>query len=136
MPISGRKHSISLICPRHIGTLILEYIDSFLEGNLFVTCGSMPTLRNFFKHFAPPLVGSSSLQESPYAYAAEAQRHYAPFGDDGNELQDFGSPKKDGKTGGMVTVDGGVQMLSRTIIARKLSYRPGHLQYSTISGPM
>lgn len=33
-------------------------IWSFVEANLFIICGSMPTLRKFFKHFAPKLIGS------------------------------------------------------------------------------
>ena len=30
-----------------------------MEANLFIICGSMPTLRKFFKHFAPKLMGTS-----------------------------------------------------------------------------
>ncbi|KAH7038389.1 uncharacterized protein B0I36DRAFT_219936, partial [Microdochium trichocladiopsis] len=42
-------------------------IWSFVEVNLFVICGSLPTLRKFFKHFAPRLVGSYGYSNStPY----------------------------------------------------------------------
>ncbi|ELQ37649.1 hypothetical protein OOU_Y34scaffold00588g7 [Pyricularia oryzae Y34] len=33
---------------------------SILEANLFIICGSMPTLNRFAKHFLPALMGSSS----------------------------------------------------------------------------
>ncbi|KAK1598885.1 uncharacterized protein LY79DRAFT_686861 [Colletotrichum navitas] len=41
-------------------------IWTFIEANLFVICGSMPTLRKFFQHFAPKVVGTLS---SPSSYA-------------------------------------------------------------------
>lgn len=40
---------------------------TFIEANLFVICGSMPTLRKFFKHFLPRVMGSSG-KGSSYAY--------------------------------------------------------------------
>lgn len=42
-----RRLTMRSPCPRH------------LEANLFIICGSAPTLRKFFQHFAPRLVGSS-----------------------------------------------------------------------------
>lgn len=42
--------------------------DSFVEANLFIICGSLPTIRKFFKHFAPKLVGSSSLSHGSLSY--------------------------------------------------------------------
>ncbi|KAF6818778.1 hypothetical protein CSOJ01_01731 [Colletotrichum sojae] len=76
-------------------------IWTFIEGNLFVICGSMPTLRKFFKHFAPKLMGSSSNPSSygaPYhvSYANQAtsatknrhRSHYEPFPEE-NELNMF-----------------------------------------------
>ncbi|CAG9941024.1 unnamed protein product [Clonostachys rosea f. rosea IK726] len=45
-------------------------IWTFIEGNLFVICGSMPTLRKFFKHFVPRLLGSSYGSSSGYQYGA------------------------------------------------------------------
>ncbi|KXJ85851.1 hypothetical protein Micbo1qcDRAFT_237247 [Microdochium bolleyi] len=45
-------------------------IWSFVEANLFIICGSMPTLRKFFKHFAPKLVGSYGYGTSaPYGHS-------------------------------------------------------------------
>ncbi|KAK1997952.1 integral membrane protein [Colletotrichum falcatum] len=43
-------------------------IWTFIEGNLFVICGSMPTLRKFFKHFAPKVMGTMS---NPSSYALD-----------------------------------------------------------------
>ncbi|KAL0940477.1 uncharacterized protein CTRU02_203240 [Colletotrichum truncatum] len=39
-------------------------IWTFLEGNLFVICGSMPTIRKFFEHFAPKLMGLPTASSS------------------------------------------------------------------------
>ncbi|KAI8173079.1 Satratoxin biosynthesis SC1 cluster protein 4 [Colletotrichum sp. SAR 10_86] len=49
-------------------------IWTFIEGNLFVICGSMPTLRKFFKHFAPKLMGTST---NPSSYGAVYHASYA-----------------------------------------------------------
>ncbi len=88
---------------------------SFLEANLFIICGSMPTLRKFFKHFAPQFMGGSSSNPSyannygPSGYAlggghsslgqsraARKQRkHYEVFPEE-NELRTF--PSNEGKT--------------------------------------
>ncbi|KAM0269272.1 hypothetical protein ACHAQH_009778 [Verticillium albo-atrum] len=45
-------------------------IWSLIEANLFIICGSMPTLRKFFKHFAPKLMGASSANMSGPNYAS------------------------------------------------------------------
>ncbi|KAM0331306.1 hypothetical protein ACHAQA_002976 [Verticillium albo-atrum] len=95
-------------------------IWSFLEANLFIICGSMPTLRKFFRHFAPRLMGGGSSSDPTYANQqrsadalsrARKQRNpYAPF--DENEMQTFSSSKDqdDGILGStQVTVDAGSQ---------------------------
>ncbi|CAG9988282.1 unnamed protein product [Clonostachys byssicola] len=88
-------------CPADVWT--------FVEANLFIICGSMPTLRKFFKHLMPRLMGSSG-QSSGYRNPASPgpsntlqsggnvisrlrhkRKSYAQFASDGeeNELQDF-----------------------------------------------
>ncbi|KAJ0158838.1 hypothetical protein CTA2_10764 [Colletotrichum tanaceti] len=37
---------------------------TFIEANLFVLCGSMPTIRKFFKHFAPRIMRYSTNRSS------------------------------------------------------------------------
>ncbi|KAH6672726.1 hypothetical protein F5X68DRAFT_264705 [Plectosphaerella plurivora] len=46
---------------------------SFVEVNLFIICGSMPTLRKFLKRFMPKLMGSS--------YGSASASNPAPYGD-------------------------------------------------------
>ncbi|KAI8307623.1 Satratoxin biosynthesis SC1 cluster protein 4 [Colletotrichum sp. SAR11_59] len=83
-------------------------IWTFIEGNLFVICGSMPTLRKFFKHFAPKLMGTST---NPSSYGAvyhasytnqqshntksRARSQYQQFSDQ-NEMHTFHSDHKRG----------------------------------------
>ncbi len=108
---------------------------SFIESNLFVICGSMPTIRKFFKHFAPRLMGASSSDKSyanrygPSGYAGggfdsknvtiggvatgprsrKLRSQYENFDDD-NEMEIFESASKDSDNGknqsSTVTVDG------------------------------
>ncbi|TPX14011.1 uncharacterized protein E0L32_000405 [Thyridium curvatum] len=99
-------------------------IWSFLEANLFIICGSFPTLRKFFKHFAPKLMGSSNLSYGrshsygPSAYAnaqsgvgrqRKDRSQYEQFPDE-NEMRTFTSKTREGdKERGvtMATVDAG-----------------------------
>lgn len=49
-----------------INTATFTHITTrFAEANLFIICGSMPTLRKFFKHFAPKLMNSSRNGSTP-----------------------------------------------------------------------
>ncbi|KAH8203924.1 hypothetical protein TruAng_001866 [Truncatella angustata] len=58
-----------------IGAIILFGIASmFLEVNLFIICGSMPTLRKFFKHFGPKLIGSSGDNSKALPSAHDASQ--------------------------------------------------------------
>ncbi|SCO55032.1 uncharacterized protein FFNC_15717 [Fusarium fujikuroi] len=43
-------------------------IWTFIEGNLFVICGSITTLQKFLRHFAPQLVGYSSGTHGASSY--------------------------------------------------------------------
>ncbi|KAH7039590.1 uncharacterized protein B0I36DRAFT_390210 [Microdochium trichocladiopsis] len=77
-------------------------IFSFVEANLFIICGSVPTLRKFFKHVAPKLIGSYA-DSSQYAHREYRQSYgysshsrsrkehgagrYDRFGKDDNELR-------------------------------------------------
>lgn len=82
-------------------------MHSFVEGNLFVICGSMPTLRKFFKHFLPRLMGTSGQGSSYGAYGTggggtggnaqrsntisrmrNKSRNYAQFASDANGSND------------------------------------------------
>ncbi len=104
-----------------------------IEANLFIICGSMPTIRKFFKHFAPRLMGVSSSDPSygpKYAAGAHYAGGYAPNTksgatvpysrkqrsqyenfDDDNELQVFDSAGREGDAkhaqSSEVMVDGG-----------------------------
>ncbi|CRK11483.1 hypothetical protein BN1723_001815 [Verticillium longisporum] len=54
---------------------------SFVEVNLFIICGSMPTFRKFLKRFAPKLMGSSYGTSRPsrsakYADGSQAKPHW------------------------------------------------------------
>lgn len=87
-------------------------IHSFLEANLFVICGSMPTLRKFFKHVAPTFMGGSSNRSTTYANSYAMNRsgaaamsrsrkkrsQYEHFDDD-NEMNVFPSTPTDGSGG-------------------------------------
>ncbi|TDZ13380.1 Satratoxin biosynthesis SC1 cluster protein 4 [Colletotrichum spinosum] len=79
-------------------------IWTFIEGNLFVICGSMPTLRKFFKHFAPKLMGSLTNQSYGVAYhlsygngvsmpKSPMRATYEPFSSQ-NEMRTFNSDKR------------------------------------------
>ncbi|KAM5349464.1 hypothetical protein ACJ41O_005969 [Fusarium nematophilum] len=92
-------------------------IWTFIEANLFVICGSMPTLRKFFKHFLPRLMGSTGGSRYGASSSYGQQHHsgtlsrvrkprsqYAQFRDDNaTELERFSS---DNKNGGTVVVGG------------------------------
>ncbi|KAF4978722.1 hypothetical protein FZEAL_4942 [Fusarium zealandicum] len=90
-------------------------IWTFVEANLFVICGSLPTLRKFFKHFMPRFVGSSggsgyggasygqNQQSNPLSRVRKGRSHYAQFPEDnGTELERFSND--DTKNGGTVIV--------------------------------
>ncbi|PNH48803.1 hypothetical protein VD0003_g8326 [Verticillium dahliae] len=54
---------------------------SFVEVNLFIICGSMPTFRKFLKRFAPKLMGSSYGTSRPsrsakYADGSQTKPHW------------------------------------------------------------
>jgi hypothetical protein len=46
--------------PVHVIQTVLTQGDSFVEANLLIMCCCLSTLRRFFKHFAPRLIGESS----------------------------------------------------------------------------
>ncbi|KFA48247.1 hypothetical protein S40293_07378 [Stachybotrys chartarum IBT 40293] len=98
---------------------------TFVEANLFVICGSMPTLRKFFRHVAPRIMGSSggyASSHGPYIEgnyrrpshneqdrSRKPRRPYARFPEE-RELQDFSldctSPSvEDDLEAGSTTVD-------------------------------
>lgn len=117
----GRRH------PRHPCrcTAVLIQTSSFVEANLFVICGSMPTLRKFFRHVAPRIMGSSggyASSHGPYIQGAyrrpshneqdrsrKQRRPYARFPEE-RELENFShdctSPNvEDDLEAGSTTVD-------------------------------
>ncbi|KAI8653867.1 hypothetical protein NCS56_01342000 [Fusarium sp. Ph1] len=90
-------------------------IWTFIEANLFVICGSMPTLRKFFKHFMPRIVGSSGAshygttsygqhqQSNTLSRVRKGRSQYAQFPEDNaTELERFSDD--DNKNGGTVVV--------------------------------
>ncbi|KAH7139820.1 hypothetical protein B0J13DRAFT_596808 [Dactylonectria estremocensis] len=82
-------------------------IWTFIEANLFVICGSMPTLRKFFKHLMPRIMGSSGASKYSESYGAKQHSNtlsrvrkqrsaYAQFPEeDGTEMQRFSDENKD-----------------------------------------
>ncbi|KAF7563381.1 hypothetical protein G7046_g711 [Stylonectria norvegica] len=93
--------------------------NSFVEANLFVICGSMPTLRKFFKHFVPRLVGSSGgsggyntsygqQQSGTLSRVRKPRSQYAPFPeDDGLELERFSTEVKESNVAAVDTSGAG-----------------------------
>lgn len=73
--------------------------NRIIEANLIVICGSTPTLRRFFRHVAPSLIGDSSSrgksskdthQRDPglvtFGRIPNRGKYYARFGEDGDEM--------------------------------------------------
>lgn len=101
--------------------------NSFLEANLFIICGSMPTIRKFFKHFAPRLMGVSTSAPSygtpgyGGAYASKQtagmtaarsrklRSQYENFDDDdnGNEMEVFDPRDNKRANNAVINIDGG-----------------------------
>ncbi|TDZ22193.1 hypothetical protein Cob_v004740 [Colletotrichum orbiculare MAFF 240422] len=58
---------------------------SFVEVNLFIICGSLPTLRRFFRAIAPKLMGSSAddsrVKPAPHSHNSSRglRSHYSQF---------------------------------------------------------
>jgi hypothetical protein len=66
---------------------------SLIEANLFIICGSMPTTKKFFQHFAPMLMGSSGN-------TSRDRDRYINYGSGGDRLETFGgSGVKDSRKG-------------------------------------
>ncbi|GKT54040.1 integral membrane protein [Colletotrichum tofieldiae] len=102
-----------------IGAVFIFAIGSvFIEANLFVICGSMPTLRKFFKHFAPKIMGSStnpsSYVHNNYRISAYAnqrsnamksrqRKQYEQFPEE-NEMHTFNSDRKREEDSGFMSV--------------------------------
>ncbi|KAH6646269.1 hypothetical protein BKA67DRAFT_595581 [Truncatella angustata] len=55
-------------------SLTSDFLHWFLEVILFIICGSMPTLRKFFKHFGPKLIGSSGDNSKALPSAHDASQ--------------------------------------------------------------
>jgi hypothetical protein len=47
-----------------ISPSLSNIINSLVEANLFIICCCLPTLRRFFRHVAPHIIGESSRQSS------------------------------------------------------------------------
>ena len=77
---------------------------SLIEANLFIICGSMPTLRKFFKHFAPKLMGSSS----------------------GNATSERYGPYNGGSAGGALETIGGTGSKQQTTRKARSQYMEMH----------
>ncbi|KAJ6779881.1 hypothetical protein PWT90_09377 [Aphanocladium album] len=84
---------------------------TFVEGNLFIICGSMPTVRRFVRHFFPnlfgvnsPLPSKDSAQSTIVTWGfgrTRKRQRYSQFEEDVNEMelfQDGGDAHQDSKT--------------------------------------
>ncbi|KAK1975618.1 integral membrane protein [Colletotrichum cereale] len=92
-------------------------IWTFIEANLFVICGSMPTLRKFFKHFAPKVMGtltdpssygpnkyhSRQSRQSRQSRLSRQRKDYEQFTDD-SEMYTFNLDPVVEKEGGFTSV--------------------------------
>ncbi|KDN71752.1 putative integral membrane protein [Colletotrichum sublineola] len=100
-------------------------IWTFIEGNLFVICGSMPTLRKFFKHFAPKVMGTmsnsseyalnkynisahsnqrASTMKSLHSRQSRLRKDYEQFSDDSTEMPMLKLVPKKGGNGRFTSV--------------------------------
>ncbi|KAM0327989.1 hypothetical protein ACHAQA_005388 [Verticillium albo-atrum] len=90
---------------------------SFVEVNLFIICGSMPTFRKFLKRFAPKLMGSSGAsrpsKSAKYADGSQSKLHrqqrtgYAQFDTvEMGDLPDRKDSEQAGTRGTVVSVSG------------------------------
>ncbi|KAK2012360.1 integral membrane protein [Colletotrichum eremochloae] len=100
-------------------------IWTFIEGNLFVICGSMPTLRKFFKHFAPKVMGTmsnsseyalnkynisaysnqrASTMKSRHSRQSRLRKDYEQFSDDSTEMPTLKLVPKKGENGRFTSV--------------------------------
>ncbi|EEY14709.1 conserved hypothetical protein [Verticillium alfalfae VaMs.102] len=110
-----------------IGAGIMFGVGSvFVEVNLFVMCGSMPTFRKFLKRFAPKLMGSSYGTSRPsrsakYADGSQVKPHwqqrtgYAQF-----DSVEMGGLRADG---GEQQVGAGSTVVSVSVAAKDLNDR-------------
>lgn len=86
------KHSKGLI-------IISRSSHRIIEANLIIICGSTPTLRRFFRHVAPSLIGDSAsrrkssndtYQHDPalvtFGRISNRGNYYARFGEEGEEM--------------------------------------------------
>lgn len=67
--------SATSLCICQIRRADIFTIDSIVEANLFIVCAALPTLRKFFKHIAPNLIG-----ESRYGRSSKATNNVASTG--------------------------------------------------------
>lgn len=76
----ARNLDVSIAPPANASPVLdLTFDFSLIEANLVIVTGCLPTMRLFFRHVAPGLIGESSIRsrnrKQSHGYATDPQHH-------------------------------------------------------------